>query len=254
MGTLPEAFLKDLQERCERASRLDPDHTGLLEDWLDLRALAARRLGDLGLDRFAVLDPAMVFLGTRVPAPLPPGLQAARMALYWQLAEQQLAQGQDASFTLAEALRDSEQPPLDRSPRLGAVLACKARMEALQGRDPSPTLERALSLLEPAPQAGPRWPGNDTAADAWLIRADWELRHGLDPRPSLQQAADRVEWGLRTCPFDPATNALQGLLWAEQVRAEPARRPVLLPMAQARLRLSRGWLGQRLRRSMEGLP
>ena len=253
MGTLPEAFLKDLEERSDRASRLDPDQTALLEDWLDLRVLAVRRLGDAGLDRFSDLDPAMVFLGTRMPAAPSPGLQEARMALYWQLAEQQLAQGQDASFTLSEALRDSERPPLARCAELGAVLNCKARQEALQGRDPRPTLERALGLLEPTPRPGPRWPVNDTAADTWLIRAEWEQRHGVDPQPSLQQVAERIEWGLRACPSDPHANALQGLLWAAQIRAAPARKPALLPMAQARLRQSRGWLAQRLRRSMEGL-
>ncbi len=250
-GDLPPTFLKDLQERCDRACRVDPEHPGLLEDWLDLRVLAARRLGDQGLDRFPELDPAMVFLGTRVPEPLPPGLEAARMALYWQLAEQQLDQGKDASFAMAEALRDSERPELARNPLLGRVLNCKARQDSLQGRDPRPTLERALALLSPG---GPSWPMNDAVAENWLIRAEWEQGHGLDPQASLNQASGLLERSLRACPLDPQANALQGLFWAVQMRADPAKRTALLPMVQARMRQTRSWLALDLRRSMEAHP
>ena len=38
------AFLKRLQARCKQSCLLDPGDPRLLEDWLDLRVLAARRL------------------------------------------------------------------------------------------------------------------------------------------------------------------------------------------------------------------
>ena len=257
-GTLPAGFLQEQIQRCDQVLALEPDHPGLQEDWLGLRLLAARRLGELGQDRFPQLDAALVFLGTRVREPLSPGLQAERMAIYWQLAEQRLASGEDAELALAEALRDSASPALAGDPRLAEVLNCKARMEADQGRDPRPTVERTLSLLAPALQGGPHWPQEDAAAEAWFIRAEWEQTHGLDPRASLQSASERVDLALRAFPADPRANALQGLLNLLEVKAAPAQRASRLPLARERLRLCLaeavpGRLAQRLRHTLQDI-
>lgn len=252
-GTLSAAFLKQLQARCDQAGLLDPGDPRLQEDWLDLHVLAARRLGDLGMDRFPELDPAMVCVGTRVREPFTPGLLAARMALYWQLAEQQLTLGQDASFALAEALRDGERPPPTRIALVGEVLDCKARMEAALGQDPRPTLERAVRLLEPRLLGGQCWPVNSTAAEVWMLQAEWEQGHGLEYRVSLAKASEQIEWSLRACPVDPRANALQGLGWVVQMRADPTCKPGFLPRAQVRLGQSRGRLAQHLRQSIEAL-
>jgi serine/threonine-protein kinase len=258
-GTLTEAFLNDLLQRCDHALTLDPGHPGLQEDWLDLHLLAARRLGDLGQDRFPPLDAAMVFLGSRVQEPLAPGLQAERMAIYWQLAEQRLAQRGDAAGALAEALTGSESPALAGDIRLAEALNCKARVEAAQGLDPRPTLAAALGRLEPLLQGGPRWPQCTVDAEAWLIRAEWEQGHGLDPKDSLQEASTRVDRALRAWPFDPRGNALQGLVCVLEMRAAPARRPELLLTARERLRqclamAAPGTLAQRLRQSLQEFP
>lgn len=257
-GTLGSAFLRHLTQRCDRALTLDPDHPGLQEDWLALRLIAARRLGEVGMDRFPQLDAALVFLGTRVLEPSAPGLQAERMAIYWQLAEQRLAHGEDAESALAEALKDSARPSLAGDVRLGDVLICKARMEAARGLDPRPTVERAQSLLAPLLQDGPCWPLADTAAEGWLLRAEWEQGHGLDPGASVQEATAQLERTLEAFPGDPRANALQGLLSLLEIQVFPDRKPACLSLAQARLRLCLseavpGRLAQRLQRSLQDL-
>jgi len=231
---LPE--LAALQTQCDLALRLDPDDPRLQADWLDLRFLRATLLSDQGQDPSRDLDAALVFLGTRLREPVPAGLRAARMEIYWRMAERRFEVGEDPGPALAEALKDLEQAPSGRRDYAVPLLNFKARTEAARGQDPRPTLEGALARLEPALAAQPSWLVLQAAAESWLIRADWEAAHGLAAEASVTRATSLAENAAQACPAARSAQVLNGVGWAMAMKLAPGRAPMLRSLAEARMR------------------
>ena len=99
------------------------------------------------------------------------------------------------------------------------------------------------------------WPALETAAEAWFIRATWEMDRTLDAAPSLVNLNRFADQALRIWPGAPSSNVLKGLAYALELRRDPARRALLLPAAQARLKAAQGGhiperLGPRLKREL----
>jgi len=114
-----------------------------------------------------------------------------------------------------------------------------------------PALDAALARMKA--QAG--WTSQETAAEIWLARAEWERSANLDPAPSLSNSEARAREALRTHPQAPEAHAILGLVCALQIRQAPARKALLLPVAQEHLKLALASpthlpLAQRLRREL----
>ena len=222
-GRLQLADLAELQAQCDLALRLDPDDPRLQADWLDLRCLRAMLLSDQGQDPSRDLDAALVFLGTRLREPVPAGLRAARMGIYWRMAERRFELGEDPGPALAEAVKDLGEAPPGRRDWTAPLLNFKARVEA-------------LARLEPALAAQPSWRVLESAAEAWLIRAEWEAAHGVEPSPSITRATSLSENAAQACPAARSAQFLNGLSWAMAMKLTPGRAPMLHSLAEARLR------------------
>jgi len=181
-------LLAGLQAFAAQARQLNPDNPDLQDDWLALAVLKAMALSERGRDPGPELDSALAFFTTWVREPITVELRADRMLIHWQLAEWEFRRGLDPDRSLARALVDPGHTPFLGRDYLGDILNFKARVEASRGRDPRPILDQALAQMQPL--LGPAAPRTlrRTAARSWLIRADWEAAHGLDSRPSLQQA------------------------------------------------------------------
>ena len=237
-GGLAPAFLEELATLCDRALRLDPGDPRLQDDWLGLRLLQARRLALLGQDPAPVLETARVYLDTWGKEPLTVRLRADRMLLWWLMAEQDLARGRDPGPCLTEALKTAGHTPfLDRDYFL-ELLNCKARVDASRGVDPRPTLEAAMARLPPDPHRSP-WTLKEALANAWLIRAEWEGAHGVDPAASLSNVQALAEGARIQNPDSGNAYALEGLGFLQELKAFPRDRARLLPLARERLRLAR---------------
>ena len=188
-------FLESLQLFNDRALGLNPANPDLQDDRLQLGILKARRMEDLGMDPEPELDSALRFMTAWARPPLSAPLRADRMLIHWLRAAWAFRQGVDPEPALAEALRDPGHTPfLDRD-YLGEILNFKAQVEAAQGQDPRPTLDRAMACMDPLLDAGAPRSLLDTAAQSWLIRSRWEAAHGLDPHPSRQRSQTLSERG-----------------------------------------------------------
>ena len=90
--------------------------------------------------------------------------------------------------------------------------------------------------------------------DEAQTQADQQLAKLKAEQEALTKAmADRA---IQIFPAAPDANALKGLACALEIALSPSRRPLLLPMARARLRLAtsgggRAELVSRLRRELE---
>lgn len=238
-GRSADPVLTNLLARSEQALALAPEDPVLQADWLGARALRTLQVANLGQDPYPALDQAMVFLQTRAREPLASDLRMVRMHLFVQLAELRLAAGQDPGPALDTAAQDADRDlPAGFGPF--AVYNFRARLEAARGGDPRPVLDRSLARLEPLLGDGPRWPLGALAAEAWVIRAGWELGHRLDAQPSLDRARSLTARILAACPDDPDGHALQGLVRALESRVQPGRRAQLLAEARACLERAAG--------------
>ena len=85
-------------------------------------------------------------------------------------------------------------------------------------------------------QAG--WSSQETAAEIGLARAEWERAANLDPGDSLANSEARAREALRTMAMAPEAHAILGLVCALQIRQTPARKALLLPVAQEHLKLA----------------
>jgi serine/threonine-protein kinase len=257
-GDLPPSFLPELQASCDRALRLAPGDPELQDDWLGFRWLEARRLSELGQDPGAQLEAARTFLETWAKEPLTVRLRADRMLVYWKLAERDFLRGGDPGPALTEALATSGHTPFLFRDYLWEVLNFKARVDAARGIDPRPTLDAALEHFQPLQQGAP-WSLKETFAGTWLIRAEWETAHGLDPSASLRHARSLAESARNQAPDSGSAYALEGLSQVLEMKAFPRERPRLLPLAQERLKLAlarcpRGLDQALLKRALQGLP
>jgi hypothetical protein len=214
---------------------------------------------DLGQDPESALESALVFVGTRAKEPLPVELKADRMLIYWRLAERSFSRGDAPGPALEEALKHAGHTTFLHRDYLGEVLNFKARMEAAQGVDPRPTLTTTLARLQPQLDATPSWSLCETAAETWLLQAEWEAGHGQNPAPSLAKAQELTERALRGNSNSATAYALKGLERLLQARTAPADHAIQLLMAQERLKLAEtlapaGRLQARLRQALERRP
>jgi len=256
-GELSSSFIDEHQAACDRALRIDPDDPDIQDDWVMLRWLDAMRLMQLGKDPEHELEAARTFLDTRTREPLTVRLRATRMLVYWQLAERESRLGRDPGPDLAEALRSSGHTPFLQRDYLWEVMNFKARADAARGIDPRPALEDALDHFQPLEQ-GANWSLKETLAGAWLIRAEWEGGHGLDPGASLRHVRTLLEGARNANPDSAKAYALEGLSRVLEIRAFPGEKERLLPLARECLNLAmvRNPLGldqARLKRQLQDL-
>jgi serine/threonine-protein kinase len=244
-GELADSFLVPLQADSDRALVLDPTDPELQDDWIAFRWLRARQLLELGQDPEPELAAARAFIETRTREPLTVRLRADRMLIYWQSAEREFLRHGDAGPALTEALKTSGHTPFYYRDYLWELLNFKARVDAARGIDPRPVLDAALEQLRPMRQGTP-WSLQETLASSWLIRAQWEGGHGLDPAASIRRARALAQSARYQNPDSASACALEGLALVEELKAFPRERQRLL--AQARERL-----GQALARCPRGL-
>ncbi len=256
-GPPPLASLAKLQDACDRALILDPERPCFQDDWLTLRWLKARCLADQGQDPEPELTAAQTFLATRARRPLAPALQADRMVVAWLRAERDLDRGLDPGPDLDAALSHPVHTPGRCRDFYWDLQVCKARAEAARNLDPRPTLDALQESLRPWLQQGPSWPLAEAGCEAWLVRADWEAGHRLNPAASIRNALALAEAARGQAPDSASANALEGLALVRELRAFPQERPRLLPQARESLRLARaqapnGRLQARLQRDLRG--
>ena len=233
-GRLSLAFIDQLLGRCAQARRLAPEDPLLLDSALELRLLKAWLIRDRGGDPGPELDAALAQLGAAAgTGPAPAALRADRMLLHWTRAERLFSLGRDPGPELELALKDLTHTAFFK-PRdfFGDVLNFKARTEAGRGLDPRPTLAAALAQMQPV-LARNAWPVCETAAESWLIRADWETAHGLDAQASLQQSRSLADLALTISRASASAHALKGLADLEALRAHAADGGSLLGEARA---------------------
>jgi serine/threonine-protein kinase len=257
-GGLPGTLLAELQAASDQALRLDSMDPALQDDWLALRWLKVRSLVLLGKDPEFELDAARAFLESRAREPLTPRLQADRMLVYWQMAEREFRRGGDPGPALTEALKTSGHTPFLYRDYLWELLNFKARVDAARGLDPRPTLDTALEHLQPLQQGVP-WTLKETLASTWLIRAEWEASHSLDPQQSIRNARTLAESARNQNPDSASACALEGLALVQELKAHPRERQRLLPLAKERLELAlartpRGPNQAQLKQELAGLP
>ena len=249
-------LLTVLADLCDEALRLGPDRQDLREDWLASRFLLAREQARRGQDPEPVLDAGLAFLGSPGKGDPGPESRAARMLFSWQLAERCLRRGEDPGPAMVEALRNAGPTPGYLRDFQAKVLNREASLEEARALDPRPTLDTLLDHCRPQAPGLAGWAPLEDAASAWLQRAEWERGHGLDSSASLENAQAMADRAIQIFPAAPDANALKGLACALEIALSPSRRPLLLPMARARLRLAtsgggRAELVSRLRRELE---
>jgi hypothetical protein len=256
-GDTPGPSLTELQTACDHALRLDPGDPDLQDDWLALHALQARRLTLYGRDPEPELKAARSFLDIWTREPLTAPLRAERMLIFWRMAQREFQRGGDPGPALTEALKSSGHTPFLWRDYFWELMNFKAQVEAAQGRDPRPTLGAALDQLQPMAPDGP-WTLKETLANSWLIRAQWEAGHDLDPAASLGHAQALAESARNQNPDSAPGYALEGLCLVLELKALPRDRGRLLAQAQERLRQAlarcpRGASQAQLKRALLGL-
>jgi serine/threonine-protein kinase len=239
-GRFEPGLMATFEAQCEHALRLNPDNPGLQEDWLGLRFLKVHCSHGQAPGCDQDLNAALVFLGGRLQEPLPPALRQARMLILWAVAEQDLSHGRDPGPALAEALKSQAPAPFLRREYLSEVLATKARIEAAHGLDPRPTVADALARSQPELARHPGWTTLETAAQAWLIRGEWELAQGLDAGDSLRQCQALADQALKANPGARAARELSGRARLDELKMAPRPDPILRAVAQDRLRAASG--------------
>ena len=258
-GALTPALLGELQHLSSQALLLEPDSPDLQEDWLGVIFLTAMDLRERNLDPDPKLNEALVFLGTHPAAAPAAPLSSSRRQIYWQLAERHFDLGEATGPALAEALKDLEPAPLLRRDYLGPILNFKARAEAACGLDPGATVAGTLRRILPPPSQGrPSWAVCESAAEAWLILADWQAAHAQDASASLAQAEAFSNEAIQGNPNCASGQALNGLARVLEMRYSPGKGRMLRLIAQERLRAAlalkaSGRQQRRLKRSIQSL-
>lgn len=237
-GVLSEGTVAALGRQAELELQLDPGRQAAQSDWLQVASLKAMRLLGLSRDPRAVLDQALQFYWTRTGEPRGMDLRMDHLVLYWLQAERDFARGEDPGPALTEALKDPGHTVARGRDHLGDLLNLKARFTAAKGLDPRPEVEAVVAGFEPSARQEAACDGCETAARAWLTRAEWEFRHRIDPADSLRRAQDQLQRALARRPTSASAHALQGLAQVLEARSQPARRASLLAHAREQLRWS----------------
>jgi serine/threonine-protein kinase len=238
-GTLDPRSLTPLERQTDQALVLDPDNQDAQTDWLQVRIVKALRLRALGQDPRPVLDQALQFYWTRTREPRSLELRTDHMVLYWLQAERDFDHGEDSGPSLTEALKDPGHTATRIRDYQGDLLNFKARLEASRGQDPRPTVETVVADFEPPVQQQGNFSLCEIAAKALLIRAEWELRHGIDAAESLRHAQSLLKRALDNRPTSASAHAMQGLSQVLEAQSRPDNRKPLLARANEHLRSSR---------------
>jgi len=200
--------------------------------------LGLQILHGLGQDPRPVLDEALQFYWSRTREPRNVELRMDHLILYWLQAERDFSKGEDPSPSLTEALKNPGHTVTRSRDFQGDLLNFKARLEASRGQDPRPTVETVAARFE----ATAREQGNcglcEIAAKAWLIRAEWEHRHEIDPSDSLRHAQALLKLALESRPTSASAHALNGLCQVLEARSRPENRKLLIGRANQHLRWS----------------
>jgi len=238
-GDLTQTSLEDLERATDRALQLDPGDQDAQSDWLQARALRALRLMGLGQDPRQVLDQALQFYWTRTREPRSLELRMDHLALYCLQAERDLDRGEDAGPSLVEALKDLGHTATRFRDFQGDLLNLKARYESTRGQDPRPTVEGVMAQFAPPnqPTASPN--RSAIAAKASLIRAEWEIRHAIDPMESIRYAQSLLQRALEGMPNSAGLHALLGQSQVLEAWAQPGEGKAPLSRASEHLRWSK---------------
>jgi serine/threonine-protein kinase len=236
-GELSAAQMQELERSAGQALQVDPDGPGAQSAWLQAGALKALWLAARGRDPRPALDQAAEFYWGRTREPRGLDLRMDHLELYWLLAESAAAHGEDPGAALAEALKDPGHTSARHRDRLGDLLNLKARREADRGLDPRPTLEAVTAHFQPLAETG-GCAAAEIAGKAWLIQAEWEDGHALDPGDSLRRAREMLRLAIHARPASAAAHALQGLAELLEARSQPDRNQQCLALARDMLRAS----------------
>jgi len=237
-GDLAPRGLEGLERQADLALQLDSENQDAQSDWLQVRTLRALCLWSRGQDPRPVLDQALQFYWARTREPRSVDLRMDHLILYWLQAERDFAKGEDPSPSLTEALKDPGHTVTRFRDFQGDLLNFKARLEAFRGQDPRPTVETVAARFEaPAQEQGN---GNlcEIAAKAWLIRAEWEHRHEIDPSDSLRHAQALLRLALESRPTSASAHAMNGQCQVLEARSRPENRKMLISRANEHLRWS----------------
>jgi len=237
-GMPDQAWLRDQLRASAQTLLLDPDDPDLQDDWLALQSLVIQQRIEQGQDARDELEEAKAFFADRVRTPMPPALQADRMVLFTQQARLDFDRGRDPAPALAEALKSTGHTPFLGRDRYQDLLTLQVAAAA-RAADPRPAMDTALQRLGPLGEEAASWTDQESAAELWLVRADWEAQHGLDPMASIRKAQALAEAAQRQNPDSAAAAALDGLAQVQAAKALPAQSGRLLALARERLRQSR---------------
>jgi serine/threonine-protein kinase len=237
-GELTPRAVEDLQAQAGLGLQLDPDSQDAQTDWLQAAALKAMLLLGLGQDPHTVLDQALQFYWTRTREPRGVELRMDHLVLYWLQGERDFARGEDPGPAIAEALKDPGHTATRPRDYQGDLLNLKARFDAARGLDPRTEVEAIVARYEPPARQRAVCGLCETAARAWLTRAEWELRHRIDPLESIRRAQSQIQRALEIRPTSASAHALQGLSQVLEARTQPEHRNWLIGRAQEHLRWS----------------
>lgn len=235
-GDLPLASLAPLEEQAAQALRFAPEAPEAQSDWLRVRTLKVARMMDLGQDPSQALNEGLQFFWTRTREPRAVELRVDHMVLYFLQAQVDLAHGKDPMPALAEALKDAGPALGERREFFGDLLNFKARLEASRQQDPRPTVDALLQRFELEGETRSNHGLCEIAAEACLIKAEWEFTSGLDALPSLRRSQALLQHALQIKPASAPAHALLGQSQVLEARALPARRQWLTAQAQEQLR------------------
>ena len=237
-GELTLRGLEELERQAGQALQIDHELPEAQSDWLQVLALKVRCLASLGQDPQPALDQALHFYWTRTREPRTLELRMDHLVLYGLQAQADFARGRNPGPALAEAMRDLGHTASRERDYQGDLLNLKARFEASRGQDPRPTLETVVARFQPLAEQG-IYSAGEIAGRAWLIRAEWELGHALEPAESLQRAQTMLDLALHSRPTAAAAHALLGLCHVLAAKHQPEQRSASLARAREHLRWSR---------------
>ncbi|HUJ63647.1 MAG TPA: protein kinase [Kofleriaceae bacterium] len=209
---------------CARALVARPDDATATIDGAFARNSRAQELEQKGGDALPILAEALDLVA-RARAVQPENAELLRMEgmLLFTRAYVEVNHDVDPRDTMAAATRAYMdqwlmRPDGDAPDRLGQIQSMLAEYQLEHGIDPTPSVERALALLRHRDTPSILV----TVGRALVARANWQVTHRGDPRPSLDEAVDAFEKARKLRPTDSAAADEEGGAW--QTRAEWERR------------------------------